>query len=328
MTHYQNFKNKWLGKVIDYDGHYGAQCFDLANQWILEVAGVPPLITLIKASDIFRRPEGIMPSTVRYERIINTPEAVPEQGDIIVWDNAFWNGKYGHVAIVESATKDSCVVLQQNGLNPNEGVRIVNWNFHTHNALGWLRILPNIQNNYMDKDKLIQSINENTIFDDATKKHLIDAVHNNDAAYLLAFSGSEPRRELQELTVNSQQSMQTNISSPVYEKTSEAGTYEPLKYEVSKEQLEEIVTIADEAKKLVEQGKNEKWSFEKWFLGFAKFGIDKWAIFSSAISAVSYFVSTNLSDEQKMQLWYFCGAMSAIVLVYFLTNKIIDKLKK
>lgn len=324
MTQYQKFKNKWLGKVIDYDGHYGGQCFDVANQWILEVGGVPPLITLLKASDIFRRPEGIIPSTVRYERITNTPEAVPQQGDIIVWDNALWNGNYGHVAIVESATKDSCVVLQQNGFNPNEGVRIVNWNFHTHNALGWLRILPNNQNNnYMDKDKLIQSINENTIFDDATKKHLIDAVHNNDAAYLLAFSGSEPRRELQELTVNSQQSTATNISTSLYNKTRENATYE-----VTKEQLEEIVTIADEAKKLVEQGKNEKWDFNKWVLGFAKFGVDKWAIFSSAISAVSYFVSTNLSDEQKMQLWYFCGAMSAIVLVYFLTNKLIDKWKK
>ena len=30
---FEQFKNKHRGKGIDYDGNYGVQCFDLANQY-------------------------------------------------------------------------------------------------------------------------------------------------------------------------------------------------------------------------------------------------------------------------------------------------------
>ena len=38
---YQDFKNKYNGKYVDYDGCYGAQCWDLAQKYFLEVLGVP-----------------------------------------------------------------------------------------------------------------------------------------------------------------------------------------------------------------------------------------------------------------------------------------------
>ena len=53
--------------------------------------------------------------------------------------------------------------------------------------------------NNMDKTKLINSINNNPQFDEETRKLLVQAVHNDDANYLLAFSGSAVREGLKEL---------------------------------------------------------------------------------------------------------------------------------
>jgi hypothetical protein len=37
MRPYVDFKNKWLGKRIDYDKAYGYQCVDLIKQYLDEV---------------------------------------------------------------------------------------------------------------------------------------------------------------------------------------------------------------------------------------------------------------------------------------------------
>jgi hypothetical protein len=141
MSTYQEFKNKWLGKGIDYDGAYGFQCFDVINQYILEMTGQRPLMKLMKASDIFKRPEGIFPDLGKWQIIPNSHGLYPKQGDIIVWDDAGWNGFYGHTAIIDSANNDNCQALQQNGLAPTLPCKIQFWNFWSTPPLGWIRLV-------------------------------------------------------------------------------------------------------------------------------------------------------------------------------------------
>jgi hypothetical protein len=134
----QEFIDTYTGKPIDYDGSYGFQCFDVANQYIKDITGVKPLMTLLNASDIYKRPEGIIPPGVVYERIENTPEAIPQQGDIIVWESKSWNGGYGHVAIVQTAGLENFTALYQDGILATEPAKIGTYNYI--NVLGWLRV--------------------------------------------------------------------------------------------------------------------------------------------------------------------------------------------
>ena len=139
---YQNFKNKWLGKGIDYDGAYGYQCFDLINQYILEITGQKPYIRLDWADEIFKRPNDVIPDGVNYTIIANneTPNNFPIEGDIIVWDKAKWNGNGGHTAIVDNANSERALVLQQDGFKNWQGCQFVEWNFWTYTPLGWIRL--------------------------------------------------------------------------------------------------------------------------------------------------------------------------------------------
>ena len=41
---YQEFKNKYNGKYIDFDGYYGPQCWDLAQYYFTEVLNLPSSI--------------------------------------------------------------------------------------------------------------------------------------------------------------------------------------------------------------------------------------------------------------------------------------------
>ena len=48
------------------------------------------------------------------------PNLIPRRGDLIIWDGVpMWDGqKYGHIAVVASATPNSVVVVQQDGAAP------------------------------------------------------------------------------------------------------------------------------------------------------------------------------------------------------------------
>jgi hypothetical protein len=336
---YQNFKTKWINKVIDYDGYYGGQCFDVANQYILEIAGAKPIIALLAAADIWWQPDKIFPDVSKWDRIANTPEFIPEQGDIVVWDKASWNLNYGHVGIIDSSTLDGGVVFQQNGLNPQEGAKLVVWNWHTNNFLGVYRLKKENNNNSMNKANLINEIEKNSVFDQETKSKLINAVTGDDSAYLIAFAGSSPRieaeqwrrqyeevnAELETLTVNSQQSTTEKIELT----NDEVVDYKNWPFEDLVSKCNTIIdtdTIS-EASQIIEQGRKEGWSTEQWLMGFVKFGIDKWALLSTVFAAIAQYTAT-INPEHTRYIWGYAAVLSVIVLVYFLTNKIIDKWTK
>lgn len=92
---FDSYFAKWLGKGIDFDGKYGVQCFDLANHYSVNLIGGKQFLGM-GAYEIYTNFDN-QPAHELYERIQNTPEFIPQKGDIMVWGTGI--GQYGHVAI-------------------------------------------------------------------------------------------------------------------------------------------------------------------------------------------------------------------------------------
>jgi hypothetical protein len=127
----QDFIAKWNGNFADFDGKYGAQCFDLVQYWSQAIGG--PFISGAVATDIshFQSPF--------YTWVPNTPTNVPAAGDIIVWDGTWGNGA-GHTGVALSgANVNNFQAIEQN--NPTgHAPQILGHNYN--HVLGWLH--PNI----------------------------------------------------------------------------------------------------------------------------------------------------------------------------------------
>ena len=96
---------KYLGKSVDVDGAFGAQCVDFSNRVAMDADG-----TRFTGNAID------MPYTANHGKwvwIRNTETLVPEGGDIFVesWASSH---PYGHTGIVLDATLTSMHVLEQN----------------------------------------------------------------------------------------------------------------------------------------------------------------------------------------------------------------------
>lgn len=147
MTYKQYF-TKYAGKKIDFDGAFGVQCFDLANSFIYEVLGIRTAFTGMSAYQIYTDFEK-QPNKICFDRIPNTPDFVPQQGDIIVWNI----GKNGHVAIATGIGNTSCFTsYDQNWTGNNEGVELIEHNYN--GVLGVLRPKNDISG-YIKGDKTI-----------------------------------------------------------------------------------------------------------------------------------------------------------------------------
>lgn len=140
-----DFFTKWNGKSIDFDGYYGYQCMDLYQQYNKDVVGAPSVpaayARLVWESNLY--PKDF------YTKIVNTPDAIPQKGDVIIWSNAI-NGAGGHIAVCYSADLYNFTSFDQN------------WNgsychFQPHNynyVEGWLRPKINAPTPLTDGQKL------------------------------------------------------------------------------------------------------------------------------------------------------------------------------
>jgi hypothetical protein len=102
-----DFIKKYDGKVIDFDKAYGGQCVDLYRFYLKEVLQIPQSPPVNGAKDIWNayQPE-------YFDKIANTPEGIPQKGDIIIWGSDF--GKYGHVAIYLEGDVNNFISFDQN----------------------------------------------------------------------------------------------------------------------------------------------------------------------------------------------------------------------
>ncbi|MCS6710772.1 CHAP domain-containing protein [Brachybacterium sp. EF45031] len=104
------FVAKYNGKYVDFDGYYGAQCADLAQQYAREVVGASRFSSPVTggAQDYWTHYD-----TSKFTRV--SAGSTPRKGDVAVWRGAEWNSpKYGHVAIVLADNGSSIKVLSQN----------------------------------------------------------------------------------------------------------------------------------------------------------------------------------------------------------------------
>lgn len=109
---YQEFKNKYNGKYIDYDGSYGSQCWDLIQYYNVEVLNVP---------DSVFSGCGWVGNMILWDWKFNElmqyfdeiPTTQMDQGDVCIWANPN-NEQQCHVAVFDSWDGSNCWYFSQN----------------------------------------------------------------------------------------------------------------------------------------------------------------------------------------------------------------------
>ena len=111
---YKEFKKKYNGKYVDYDGACGYQCWDLGQKYFTECLGVPASVLggcgIVNA--MLYPPKRKQLDKYFYET------KSPKQGDVAIWE-------YGHIAIYDSKNK----YFSQNP-NPCKVIKITRGGVH------------------------------------------------------------------------------------------------------------------------------------------------------------------------------------------------------
>lgn len=102
---YIEFKNKYNGEKVDYDGAYGAQCWDLGQYYFTKVLGLPASVLsgCGLVSNMLKEPK--ISLMKKYFDIINKKDI--QQGDVVIWN-------YGHIAIFDSKKNGVNYYFSQN----------------------------------------------------------------------------------------------------------------------------------------------------------------------------------------------------------------------
>lgn len=185
----QEFFNFENGIFCDYDGADGDQCFDLANAYSRWIGG--QRFTGATADLIFNQPGDF------YTAIPNTPDGVPQYGDIVVWS-------WPHVGIAtgRNSSISQFEVLEQNDpTNSNCHIKVyLNYN----GVIGWLRPkqLP------VDQQALVDQLRKAR--DDNWNLHLADQQTIADLQKQLAALKANPTSP-----VENQPTSSTEPSKPI-----------------------------------------------------------------------------------------------------------------
>lgn len=131
----QDFINKWTGKTVDTDGVYPNQCMDLMHQYLIDMFNItnPQVLSAPSAYLVYTNFDN-MTGKEQFERIANTPDGVPQKGDILFFGTQI--GQWGHVCIFVEGDTNSFKSFDANwptGTLPH---------IQTHDyrgVLGWLR---------------------------------------------------------------------------------------------------------------------------------------------------------------------------------------------
>jgi len=139
------FVDKYDGKVVDFDGAYGAQCVDLARQYMKEVWNFTRQPEAVIGAAVFFFQHSQRP--IQYELcdcVPYTGAIRPPIGSLLIFKSSGTN-KYGHIAICLEATGENITVFEQDGIandraiekgEPQKGAYIGTWKYDR--LVGWL----------------------------------------------------------------------------------------------------------------------------------------------------------------------------------------------
>lgn len=129
----EDFIKKYNGKYVEISGSTARfQCVDLANLYLREVLSLP-IIAWTNAIDFPKK------AGDKYDYILNTPEGVPQRGDLVVFD-----GKYGHISIFVEGNTKRFTSFDQN-FPTGSPAHLHEHNYTNPRVLGWLRPKPQEQ---------------------------------------------------------------------------------------------------------------------------------------------------------------------------------------
>lgn len=129
------FVEKYNGKKIDYDGHYGAQCVDVFRQYCKDVLAIPHTGGVVGAAELYTKYDTMPLEQKYFERVPYKAGMLPEAGDVVVF-GATQTNQYGHVAIVLDASSEAIAVFEQDGF-AQDGAHVGSWSYRR--VLGFLR---------------------------------------------------------------------------------------------------------------------------------------------------------------------------------------------
>jgi len=130
----QEFIEKYLGKKVDFDGVYGAQCVDLARQYWKEVWEIPQPEGVDGAQEFVTKYED-KPIMQKHIQLFKAGHLVV-RGDIVIFGASGAN-KYGHIAIFNKwLDAHTMEVFEQDGFK-QDGAKIAFWK--TDRVIGYLR---------------------------------------------------------------------------------------------------------------------------------------------------------------------------------------------
>ena len=122
---YIEFRNKYNGRYVDYDGSYGAQCWDLAEQYFTECLGLPASILAgcgLVSNMLYP------PKRAELDKYFDeVPTNAMQQGDVCIWE-------YGHIAIFDHYD-GNCWYFSQNP-NPCEVIKLSGNGMHAFRKKG------------------------------------------------------------------------------------------------------------------------------------------------------------------------------------------------
>lgn len=110
---YQEFKNKYNGKYVDFDGAYGYQCWDLAQLYFTQVLGVPSSV-LSGCGWVGKML--VQPKRAELDKYFNEVSTIGmQQGDVCIWSDPK-NVEKCHIAIFDhwNSQDNNCYYFSQN----------------------------------------------------------------------------------------------------------------------------------------------------------------------------------------------------------------------
>jgi len=123
---------------ILYGIHY--QCVEFARRYYIKMYHVtfPEVDNAYELFDLNHAIDLSTKKKIRFQRITNSIDQMPQQGDLIIWKPEGRYSTTGHVAIMKEIVNRSIVtVMEQNGSTKN-GQR--NIQIHHPGILGWMRL--------------------------------------------------------------------------------------------------------------------------------------------------------------------------------------------